>query len=42
MDGRCEGNYGATRCRARNCEDGKYTTDEACNEFKEGCVTNGI
>jgi hypothetical protein len=41
-DGVCEGDAGATSCRARKCENGTGTTDEACNTYKSGCVTNGV
>ncbi|TNV71570.1 hypothetical protein FGO68_gene4687 [Halteria grandinella] len=41
-DGTCEGDANATACRARKCENGTGTTDEACNTYKSGCVTNGV
>ncbi|CAD8182431.1 unnamed protein product [Paramecium octaurelia] len=40
-DGICEYEENQENCRSRICENGQFTSDEDCNRYKTGCITNG-
>ncbi|CAD8082118.1 unnamed protein product [Paramecium primaurelia] len=40
-DGICENEEKSENCRSRICENGLFNSDEDCNQYKIGCVTNG-
>ncbi|CAD8162524.1 unnamed protein product [Paramecium pentaurelia] len=41
-DGICEYEENQETCRSRICENGQFNSDEDCNRYKIGCVTNGL
>ncbi|CAD8127783.1 unnamed protein product [Paramecium sonneborni] len=40
-DGICEYEEKSENCRSRKCENGQFNSDEDCNQYKIGCVSNG-
>ncbi|CAD8122845.1 unnamed protein product [Paramecium sonneborni] len=40
-DGQCAGDRNGTKCRVRKCDQKTAVTDDECNKWKSGCISNG-